>query len=122
MRIYTLLHRLLCFFLLQKCHAELISAPLRPRNNFGTTIINIKYKIVTVLFIFLFSSTTAFANAPECPLYSTKRECLASVEENYKKFLDFIEEEYDSPKETLIDAANDIKKYESLACQKTCLN
>jgi hypothetical protein len=86
------------------------------------TIINIKYKIIAVLFIFLFSSLNAFASAPECPLYSTKQECLMSVEENYKNFLDFIEKEYDSPQDTLIEAANDIKKYESLACQKTCLN
>ncbi|MBY0272433.1 MAG: hypothetical protein K2X02_03325 [Alphaproteobacteria bacterium] len=77
------------------------------------------------LIIFLFSALNAFASVPECPLYSTKRECLASVEENYKNFLDFIdniEKEYNSPQDTLIDAANDIKKYESLACQKTCLN
>ncbi len=122
MQIYTLRQRLLCFFLLQKYRAEIVSTSLRSRNKFGTTIINIKYKIVAVLFIFLFSGMNAFASAPECPLYSTKRECLASVEENYRKFLDFIEEEYDSPKDTLIEAANDIKKYESLACQKTCLN
>lgn len=105
MRVYTLLQRLLC-----------------SRNKISIMIINIKYKIVSVLFIFLFSSLNAFASAPECPLYSTKRECLASVEENYKNFLDFIEKEYDSPQDTLIEAANDIKKYESLACQKTCLN
>ncbi|MDZ4322850.1 MAG: hypothetical protein U1A05_02035 [Alphaproteobacteria bacterium] len=86
------------------------------------TIINIKYKIVAVLFIFLFSAQNAFASAPECPLYSTKQECLSSVEENYRNFLDFIEKEYDSTQDALIEAANDIKKYESLACQKTCLN
>lgn len=105
MQVYTLLQRLLC-----------------SRNKFGMTIINIKYNIVAALIIFLFSVTSAFAKAPECPLYSTKKECLASVEENYKNFLDFIEEEYDSPQEKLIEAANDIKKYETLACQKTCLN
>lgn len=105
MRAYTLLQRLLC-----------------SRNKFRITIVNIRYKIVGALLIFLFSSLNVFASAPECPLYPTKRECLASVEENYKKFLDFIEEEYDSPKDTLIEAANDIKKYESLACQKTCIN
>jgi hypothetical protein len=77
---------------------------------------------VYTLIIFLFSAVNAFARAPECPLYSTKKECLASVEENYKNFLDFIEEEYDPPQEKLIEAANDIKKYETLACQKTCLN
>lgn len=87
------------------------------------TIINIKYKIVALLFIFLFPSMTAFASAPECPLYSTKRECLASVEENYKNLFDYILEEYDHPpQEEIIIAANDIKKYETLACQKTCLN
>lgn len=105
MQVYSLLQRLLC-----------------SRNKLGMTIINIKYNILAVLIIFLFSATSAFAKAPECPLYSIKKECLASVEENYKNFLDFIEEEYDSPQEKLIEAANDIKKYETLACQKTCLN
>ena len=73
-------------------------------------------------FIFLLSSLNAFSNPPECPLYATKGKCLASVERNYKNFLDFIEKEYDFPEDPLIEAANDIKKYESLACQKTCLN
>ena len=122
MQVYTRLQRLLCFFFPQKDYAKLVLPPLRSRNKFEIKIINIKYKIVTALLFFLFFNLNAFASAPECPLYSTKRECLASVEENYRKFLNFIDEEYESPKDILIEAANDIKKYESFACQKTCLN
>ena len=77
-------------------------------------------RILTLLIVF--SSVDAFAIAPECPLYSNKRDCLQSVEENYKNFLDFIEEEYNDPREEMIQAARDIKHHESLACQKTCLN
>lgn len=105
MRAYTLLQKL-----------------LYSRKKFRTTIVNIRYKITVVLFIFLFSALNAFASPPECPLYSTKRECLASVEENFRSLLDFIEKEYIPPQEQLVEAANEIKKYESLACQKTCMN
>ncbi|EKE08933.1 MAG: hypothetical protein ACD_16C00234G0006 [uncultured bacterium] len=70
----------------------------------------------------LFFSWDAFAIAPECPLYPNKHVCLLSVEENYKNFLEFIDEEYLDPKEEIIEAANDIKHFESLACHKTCLN
>ncbi len=63
-----------------------------------------------------------FADAPECPIFSNKHECFQSVEENYKNLLDFIEEEYTGDKTELIEAANDVKYYESLSCQKTCLN
>lgn len=76
------------------------------------------YKVVGIL---LFFSCETFADVPECPFHSNKRECLLSVEEEYKNFLDFIEEEYVSPKEELIQAANDVKHFESLACQRTCL-
>ena len=65
----------------------------------------------------------AFAEAPECPEYANKYQCLQSVEENYKRFLDFIDDEYvPKEEEILIQAALDIKHYEGLACQKTCLN
>jgi hypothetical protein len=68
----------------------------------------------------LLLSTQVFAKAPECPLYASKEDCLESVEENYRRFLEFIEEE--DAKEQMIEAALSIKHFESLACQKTCVN
>lgn len=68
----------------------------------------------------------AFAEAPECPAYKNKKECLLSVENNYENlFKDIIEESDEKDpekKEELIQASLDIKKYETLACQRTCLN
>ena len=66
----------------------------------------------------------AMAKAPECPLYPNKKQCLFAVDETYKNYLDYLKEEYtDEMRPTeLIQAANDVKHYESLACQKTCLN
>lgn len=75
-----------------------------------------------IMLLTLFMPLQAFANPPECPIYANTYDCLQSVEENYKSYIDFIDEEYNSPKEELIEAANTIKKYEALACQKTCLN
>ena len=71
-------------------------------------------------FLILLMPLQVFAIAPECPGHLNKHNCLQSVEENYKNFLDFIEEAEE--KDKLIQAANDVKHYESLACQKTCLN
>jgi len=68
----------------------------------------------------LLLSTEVFAKAPECPLYPNKRLCLDSVEENYQRFLEFLDEEEE--KEKMIEAAVSIKHFESLACQKTCIN
>jgi hypothetical protein len=69
------------------------------------------------------------AKAPECPLYNNKHACLLSVESNHKRYIDFINQTTDEEdpadpfeKEKLIQASLDIKKYESLACQKTCLD
>ena len=78
-----------------------------------------KYLILTLLM-----QVQAFAKAPECPMYNTKQECLLSVQQNYDNFLDFIKEnaDDDDEKNQLIQASLDIKKYESLACQKTCLD
>jgi hypothetical protein len=74
-------------------------------------------------FLLLLIPLHVFAAAPECPIYANKQECLVSVEENYTNFLDFIESEYEKEgQDELIQAANDIKFYETLACQKTCLN
>jgi hypothetical protein len=71
-------------------------------------------------------SLQAFAKPPECPIHPNKRECLQSVDQNFHDLLDFLEEEYNNENKAekieMIDAANDIKYYESLACQKTCLN
>jgi len=73
------------------------------------------------LLILLFPAQ-AFAAAPECPIYSNKKNCLQSVDENYQDLLDFIDKEYIDEKDDLIQAAVDVKHFESLACQKTCLN
>jgi len=75
-----------------------------------------------VIFLISLMTAPAFAKAPECPLFPDRKTCLRSTEENYKNFLDFIEEEYNDPKDELIQAAVDIKHFETLACEKTCLN
>ncbi|MBS0271426.1 MAG: hypothetical protein JSR85_02120 [Proteobacteria bacterium] len=75
-----------------------------------------------IMLLILFMPLQTLATPPECPLYATTHDCLQSVEENYKSYIDFIDQEYNPPKEELIEAANTIKKYETLACQKTCLN
>ena len=78
------------------------------------------------LILFLLFPAQVFADAPECPIQKNKRSCLAFVEENDKKFREFIDgstsEDDLIQKEQMIEAAVDIKKYETLACQKTCLN
>lgn len=68
--------------------------------------------------------TQSFGKAPECPAHQTKRECLLAVEDQYDSFLDFINNTTDEGDERnkLIQASRDIRKYETLACQKTCLN
>ena len=76
----------------------------------------------TLILLILLMPLQVFANPPECPGYSNKHDCLRSVNENYEQFLDFINKEYSDGEEELIQAANDIKHYESLACQKTCWN
>jgi hypothetical protein len=74
-------------------------------------------------FLFLLIPLHVFAKAPECPLYPNKQDCLLSVEKNYTNSLDFIDDEYEEKgQDELIQAANDVKFYEALACQKTCLN
>lgn len=79
----------------------------------------------TYLILILLLPTQLFGKAPECPLYPTKKDCLRSVESNYDSLLDFINEsteEGEPEREKLIEASRDIKKYESLACQRTCFN
>ena len=76
------------------------------------------------LILILLIPVQSLAEAPECPFYQNKQECLRSVESNYKNFLDFINEATDEEepveRDRLIQASLDIKKYEGLACQKTC--
>ncbi|MBI2706807.1 MAG: hypothetical protein HYX35_00585 [Proteobacteria bacterium] len=77
-------------------------------------------------FLTLLIPFQALAKAPECPGYSSKKECLNAVDQDFEKLLDFIRDEFeDKEKDKLILAtrnANDVKYYESLACEKTCLN
>ena len=78
------------------------------------------------LILILFMSEQTFAKPPECPIYNNKQACLLSVESNYNNFHDFIneitDEEDQGEREKLIQASLDIKKHESLSCQKTCFN
>lgn len=78
-------------------------------------------RILCLLIILL--PIAAGANAPECPFYPNKKACLSAVDETYKNYLDYLKEEYtDEKPPELIQAASDIRHYEGLACQKTCLN
>ena len=78
------------------------------------------------LILILLMPIHAFAEAPECPIYQNKKECLLSVAKNFEDlFKDIVEESDENDpekKEELIQASFDIKKYETLACQRTCLN
>lgn len=78
----------------------------------------------TLILLILLMPTSVFAKAPECPLYSNKSSCIKSVEKNYENFLELLkeEEEETNDKDKLIQAAVDVKYFETLACQKTCLN
>lgn len=71
-------------------------------------------------------SEQTFAKPPECPIYKNKQACLLSVADHYNRSQEFIkemtDEEDQEEREKLIQASLDIKKYESLACQKTCFN
>ena len=75
-----------------------------------------------LIWLLLLLPVNVSAKAPECPAYSTKKECLQSVDDNFNKLFEFLNEEEGDFKKKLIQAATDIKHYETLACQKTCLN
>jgi hypothetical protein len=72
-------------------------------------------------FLILFLPYQALGKAPECPGYASKKECLNSVDQNYDMFFDLLIED-EQLTDDLILAANDTKKYESFACEKTCIN
>ena len=78
------------------------------------------------LLLILLMPVQGFAAVPECPIQKDKQSCLQIVDSNFKNFLEFINENTDEEnlieREKMIEASFDIKKYESLACQKTCLN
>lgn len=64
----------------------------------------------------------ASAQAPECPIFPNKTDCLKSVAQNYEGLIDFINRDLPNEKEQeMIRAAQDIKHFESQACEKTCL-
>ncbi len=70
----------------------------------------------------VFPSQT-WAEAPECPAYANRQDCLASADENLNNILQFINDEEDgADKDRLILAAHDVKHFESEACLKTCVN
>lgn len=61
--------------------------------------------------------------APECPAYANRQDCLASTDENLQNILQLIDDEDNgADKDRLILAAHDVKHFESQACLKTCLN
>lgn len=80
----------------------------------------------TLIFLTFLMSLQAFALAPECPIYANKNDCIKSVDNSFEQLLDLIKEQYEKEnqvkKNEMIEAAKDIKHYESLACLKTCLN
>jgi len=74
-----------------------------------------------LLILIVFMSEQTFATPPECPLFKNKKECLAAVDKDNQRLLDFIgNEENPDAEDELLQAFLDIKKYESLACHKTC--
>jgi len=75
-----------------------------------------------LIWLLLLLPVNVFAKAPECPAYSTKKECLRSVDDNFNSLFEFLNEEEGDFKKKLIQAAADIKYYETLACHKTCVN
>lgn len=83
-------------------------------------------KLYPLIILMAGMSGKTFAQPPECPIFKNKQECMHSVESNYKKYLDFIDnstdEEDPAERERMLQASVDIKKYESLACHKTCLD
>jgi hypothetical protein len=75
------------------------------------------------ILLFLLLPLPLLGKAPECPLYPNKKACLTAVDETYMNYLDYLNEEYQEEKPMeLIQAAIDIRHFEALACQKTCLN
>jgi hypothetical protein len=83
-------------------------------------------KFYTLIIVLAGLSGQTFAQPPECPLFKNKQDCMRSVKSNFDKtrqYLDEIMDEEDPTKmEELILASLDVQKYETLACQKTCLN
>lgn len=62
------------------------------------------------------------AKAPECPIFKNKEACLKSVSDNYEGLIDYINKLDAIDKEhEMIEAAKTIKKYETFACERTCL-
>jgi hypothetical protein len=83
-------------------------------------------KIYTLIILAAGISGQTFAHPPECPLFKNKQDCMHSVQSTYEKSLKFIDENTSEEdllvKDKMLEASLDIKKYESLACQKTCLH
>ncbi len=73
-------------------------------------------------FLILFLPFQAVAKAPECPGYGSKKDCLKAVGQNYDELLDFIEYTDPEKQEDQLILARNVKHYEALACNKTCLN
>ena len=79
------------------------------------------------LFILVLIPSSLCAQPPECPFYSSKKDCLSAVEDRYQNMLDFFDEGYgqegdDLRKPGMVLVMNDIHYYERKACQRTCLN
>lgn len=74
------------------------------------------------LFAFLFLlPLVTHAQPPECPIFKDKEACLKSVSDNYEGLIDYINNLDTIEKEPeMIEAAKTIRKFEALACQRTC--
>ena len=68
----------------------------------------------------------AVATIPECPTQPNRSECLRVAQANYIERLEFLEQDkgyrFDDRGENFLMAANDIKYFETRACQQTCVN
>lgn len=69
-------------------------------------------------------SSQTWAEAPECPTYANRHDCLASTDDNLQNMLRLIDEEAseEDQKNRLILAALDVNYFESQACLKTCVS
>ncbi|MEB3701689.1 hypothetical protein Bealeia1_00754 [Candidatus Bealeia paramacronuclearis] len=80
-------------------------------------------KVFYLSIFFIITTSSLGAYVPECPYFNNKKSCLQAVDENYDTSFEYIREDYfEDSISPLIEAALDIKKLESLACEKTCYN
>ncbi len=72
-------------------------------------------------FLFMLTPHMGHAEPFECPLAPSKEICLQAADETYQHGLEYLKEEGLTENEVLLDALNDVRQFEAIACQKTCL-